>query len=147
MIISVLTTTSFWTWTCFQELRKYLQQSMPLNYIQKPPPPKPVVRKCSVKKVFLKKLEKFTGKHFCQNLLFTTATLLKNWLRHKSYPLNYEKFLRAPLIHIIQVKCFYFSWNLIGFPQIRFQNALFAWFLIIFCFLLKYSKARNTKFF
>ena len=60
-----------------------------------------VVRRCSVKEVFLKILQKFKGKHLCESLSFNKvaclrpATLLKKKLWHRSFPVNFAKFLRA----------------------------------------------------
>ena len=60
-----------------------------------------VVRRCSVKKVFLEISQKFTGKHHCHNLLFNkfagfrSATLLKSFW-HRCFPVNFAKLLRTP---------------------------------------------------
>ena len=50
----------------------------------------------------LKYFAKFTGKHLCQSLFFNkaaglrAATLLKKKLWHRSFPVNFVKFLRTP---------------------------------------------------
>ena len=56
------------------------------------------------KKAVLKNFAKFTGKHLCQRLFFNKvaglmrATLLKNGLWHKCFPVNFAKFLRTPFL-------------------------------------------------
>ena len=58
---------------------------------------------CSLRKVFLRNLTKFTEKHLCQSLFFNIAagprpaTLLKMRLWHKCFPENFVKFLRTPI--------------------------------------------------
>ena len=48
--------------------------------------------------------EKFTGKHFCQSLLFNkvaglrTVTLLKKRFCYRCFPVNFSKFLKTPSI-------------------------------------------------
>ena len=55
-----------------------------------------------MKKGALVNFTKFTGKHLCQSLIFIkvaglrAATLLKKKLRHRFFPVNFVKFLRAP---------------------------------------------------
>ena len=59
-------------------------------------------RRCSVRKGVLRNVVKFTGKYLCQSLFFNKvaglrlATLLRNKLRHKCFPVNFTKFLRTP---------------------------------------------------
>ena len=59
-------------------------------------------RRCSMKKGILKNLSKFTEKHLCQSLFFNKvaglgpAILLKRWLWHKCFPMNFVKFSRTP---------------------------------------------------
>ena len=61
-----------------------------------------VARRCSAKKMFF--CEKFTRKHLCRSVFLnkvaelTLKTLLKNWLRHKRFPVNFVKFLWAPFL-------------------------------------------------
>ena len=51
-------------------------------------------RKCSLKKGVLKTFAKFTGKHLCQSLFFNfLKSLLKKWLRHRCFPVNFAKLL------------------------------------------------------
>ena len=56
------------------------------------------------KKVVLRNFTKFTGKHLCQSLFFNKiagvrpATLLKNRLWHRCFPMNFVKFLRTPFL-------------------------------------------------
>ena len=56
---------------------------------------------CSTKKGFLKNFAKITGKHLCQSLFFnkiaglSPATLLKNRLWHRCFPVIFAKFLRT----------------------------------------------------
>ena len=58
----------------------------------------------SVKKAVLRNFEKFTGKHLCQSLFFNKvagqrpATLLKNKLWHRCFPVSFAKFLRTPFL-------------------------------------------------
>ena len=52
----------------------------------------------------LKSFIKFTRKRLCQSLFFnkvaelSPATLLKNRLRHRCFPMNFVKFLRTPFL-------------------------------------------------
>ena len=48
------------------------------------------VRRSSRPEVFCKKM--FTGKHLCQSLFFNNVA----GLRHRCFPVNFAKFLRAP---------------------------------------------------
>ena len=56
------------------------------------------------KKSALRKFAKFTGKHRWHSLFFNKvtglrpATLLKNRLWHRCFPVNFEKFLRTPFL-------------------------------------------------
>ena len=56
------------------------------------------------RKVFLRNLEKFTGKHLFQSLVFNkvvglrTVTLLKKRPWHRCFPVNFSKFLRTPSV-------------------------------------------------
>ena len=56
------------------------------------------------KKYVFRNFAKFTGKHQCQSLYFDkvagmrTATLLKERLWHRCFPVNFAKFLRAPFL-------------------------------------------------
>ena len=60
-----------------------------------------VARRCSMKKGVLKTFTKFTGKDLCQSLFFNKvaalrpATLLKNRLWHRCFPVNFVTFLRT----------------------------------------------------
>ena len=60
-------------------------------------------REVFCKKVVLRNLTKFTGKHLCQSLFFFNkvagqrpATLLKKRLLHRCFPVNFVKILRTP---------------------------------------------------
>ena len=73
-------------------------------------------RRCSVRKGVLKNFSKFTGKHLCQRLYFNKAEGLLKFtgiqlyqslyfdkvaglrLWHRCFPMNFEKFLRTPLL-------------------------------------------------
>ena len=52
----------------------------------------------------LRNFTKFTGKHLCQSLFFNNVaglrspTLLKKRLSHRSFPVNFVKFLRTPFL-------------------------------------------------
>ena len=56
------------------------------------------------RKGVLRNFERFTGKHFCQNLLFNkvpglrTVTLLKKRFWYRCFPVNFSKFLKTPSI-------------------------------------------------
>ena len=72
-------------------------------------------RRCYVKKGFLRNFPKFTGKHLCLSLFFNKVaglspkTLLKKRLWHRSFPVNFAKFLRTPLFYILALgDCFWF---------------------------------------
>ena len=60
-----------------------------------------VVRRCSVKKLFLEISQNSQGKHLCQRLFFNKvaglrlATLFKKSVRHRCFPVNFVKFLRT----------------------------------------------------
>ena len=68
--------------------------------------------RCSVKKDVLKYFGKFTGKHLCQIPFFNKAaglrlpTLLKKRLKHRCFPVNFVKFLRAPFYRTRPGECF-----------------------------------------
>ena len=57
-----------------------------------------------LKKSVLRNFTKFTGKYLCQGLFFNKdaglrpATLLKKRLWHRSFPVNFVKFLRTPFL-------------------------------------------------
>ena len=57
-----------------------------------------------VRKGVPRNFAKFKGKHLCQRLFFNKvaalgpATLLKKSLRHRRFPVNFAKFLRAPFL-------------------------------------------------
>ena len=53
-----------------------------------------VAQNCSIKKGVLKTFTKFTGKHLRQRVSF----LIKKRLWHSCFPMNFEKFLRAPFL-------------------------------------------------
>ena len=56
------------------------------------------------KKDVLRNFPKVTGQHLCHSLFFNKvaglrpATLLKKRLRHRYFPVNFEKFLRTSFI-------------------------------------------------
>ena len=54
---------------------------------------------CSVKKGVLRNFAKLTGKHLCHSILIklqASVTWLKKILLHRSFPVNFAKFLRTP---------------------------------------------------
>ena len=61
-------------------------------------------KRCFLKKDVLKNFAKLTGKHLCQSFFFNNvaglrlATLLKNTLWHRCFPMNFAKFLRTPYL-------------------------------------------------
>ena len=75
------------------------------------------------KKGALRNSAEFTGKHLCQGLFFNKVavlfnkvagllpeTLLKKRLRHRCFPVNFVKFLRAPFLAKGSSGCFFFSY-------------------------------------
>ena len=60
--------------------------------------------RCSVRKGVLRNFVKFTRKHLCHSIFFNKvpglrpATLLKNRLWHRCFPVNFAKFLRTPFL-------------------------------------------------
>ena len=70
------------------------------------------LRRCSVKKLFLKNLQKFTGKHLCQSLFLSKAatlrpaTLLKKKPWHGCFSANFAKVLRTPFLTNTSGDCF-----------------------------------------
>ena len=67
-------------------------------------------RRCSVRKFFLRNFAKFTGKNLCQSLYFnkaadlSPATLSKQRLLHRCFPVNFAKFLRTPFLQNTSVR-------------------------------------------
>ena len=62
-------------------------------------------RRCSIRKGVLRNFAKFTGKHMCQSLFLNkvaglrpTASLLKERLWRRCFPVNFTKFLRTPFL-------------------------------------------------
>ena len=61
-------------------------------------------QRCSIKQGVPENFAKFTGKYLCQSLFFNkvagvmTATLFKNRLWHRRFPVNFAKFLRTPFL-------------------------------------------------
>ena len=68
-----------------------------------------------MKKGVLRNFTKFTGKRLGQSLLFNKvaglrpATLLKGRLWHRCFPVNFAKFVRAPLYRTPLDDCFYWE--------------------------------------
>ena len=61
-------------------------------------------RRCSVKKSVIRNFAKFTRKHLCQSIFFNIvaglrpATVLKERLWHRCFPMSFAKFLRTPFL-------------------------------------------------
>ena len=61
-------------------------------------------RRCSIRNGVLRNFVKFTGKLLCQGLFsnkvagLRPATLLKKWLWHRCFPVNFAKFLKTPFL-------------------------------------------------
>ena len=58
-------------------------------------------QRCSMKKVFLEISQNFKRKHLCQSIFFNKVTglgLLKRRLWHRSFHVNFEKFLRTTVL-------------------------------------------------
>ena len=76
-------------------------------------------RRCSIKKGVLRNFVKFTGKSLRQSLFFNKvaglrcATLLKNRLWHRCFPVNFIKLLKTPFLKntsgrlLLTLKCIY----------------------------------------
>ena len=70
-------------------------------------------QRCSVRKCVIRNFAKFTGKHLYQRLFFnkvlglSTATLLKKRLWHRSFPVNFVKFLRTSFLQDTLDDCFF----------------------------------------
>ena len=84
------------------------------------------VRRCSVKKVFLKISQNSQEKHLCQWLFFNKvaglgpATLLKKSLWHRC-SVNFAKFLRTPF------STGHFRWLLLEAPIVGFEKVNDRW--------------------
>ena len=74
-------------------------------------------RRCSIKKGVLKSFSKFKGKYLYQSLFFP-ATLLKNRLWHRCFPVNSENFLRIPFLQNTSGRLL--LWRLFQTSQLRF---------------------------
>ena len=76
-------------------------------------------RRCSVRKGVFSNFAKSTGRQLCQSLFFnkvtglSPATLLKNRLRHRCFPVNFTKFLRIPFLQNTSGRLLLDSQNLI----------------------------------
>ena len=59
------------------------------------------MNRCSIKKLLFKNLAIFTGKHLCWSLFFNenaglqSCNFFKKRLKHRRFPVNNAKFLRA----------------------------------------------------
>ena len=105
------------------------------------------------KKGVIRNFAKFTGKHLCQRVLFDkvaglrTAPLLKRTVRHRSFPVNFAKFLRTPfftqylLLLYLMVYWDYGSWKLIKNLRAFFYFKSGMWIISI---TAKYFK-RSVK--
>ena len=90
--------------------------------------------RCSVRKGVLRNFVKFTRKHLCHSIFFNKvpglrpATLLKNRLWHRCFPVNFAKFLRTPFLQNtsgrLLLKAIFFSWTEL------LENLLLAKYLI-----------------
>ena len=71
-------------------------------------------QRCSIKKVVLKSLAKFIGKHLCQSLFFNKVAGLKSatLFKKRLCSVNFAKFLRTPLYRVPPDDCS-FEWRLI----------------------------------
>ena len=70
-------------------------------------------QRCSIKKGALRNFAKFTGKYLCQSLFFNKvavfkpATLLKERIWHRCFPVNFAKFLKRPFCRTHLDDCFW----------------------------------------
>ena len=55
-----------------------------------------VVQRCFCKKGVPRNFAKFTGKQLCQSLFLNKVAGLRLW--HRSFPVNFEKFVRTPFL-------------------------------------------------
>ena len=62
-------------------------------------------QRCSIKIGLLKNFLKFAGKHLCQSL-FQVCNIIKIRLWHRSFPVNFAKFLRTPIYRTLLGVCF-----------------------------------------
>ena len=95
------------------------------------------------KKSVLKNFGTFTGKHLFQSLFFNkvlglrSATLSKKRLWHRSFPVNFQKFLRAPFLQnprllpppspvwlLLAVAIQYFYWSNVASTEAATRGAL-----------------------
>ena len=88
------------------------------SFGRKKHPPEVIVRKG-----VLRNFAKFTGKHLCQSLFFNKVTylrpaiLLKKRLWYRCFPVNFEKFLRAPFWQNNSGGCLWTFWPSSEFLQ------------------------------
>ena len=94
-------------------------------------------QRSSVKKMCLRSFTKFTWKHLCFNLSFSTLSKKRPW--HRCFPVNFVKFLRTTFFkeHL---------WWLLLFFTVLFLYSLKTkykteslWLLIIYCYVLKFT--------
>ena len=96
-----------------------------------------VVRRWSVKKVFVEISQKLTGKHLCQRFFFNKvaglrpATLLEKSLWRRCFPMNFAKFLKTPFFteHL--------RWLFLNFHKLWYRKGLWLKFLETFSNLLE----------
>ena len=106
------------------------------------------------KKGVIENFAKFTGKHLCQSLFFNKvagfrpATLLKERLRHRCFPVNFVKFLRTPFF--IEHLCWLLltlDHNVIKAGRHLFINKLTSKELRSILFLKNIKKLFSAKYF
>ena len=119
--------------------------------LQKQPP------EVLLKKGVLKTFAKFTGKHLCQTLFFNnvaglrSATLLKNRLWHRCFPVSFGKILKHLFSQNTSCGCFC-SYSQIFFKKAALKNfAIFTakhlcWSLLQVCNFMK-KRLQISRFF
>ena len=96
-------------------------------------------QRCSFRKSAFRNFAKFTVKHLCQSLFFNKAaalrpaSLLKERLWHRCFPMNFAKFLGAPFLQNTFGRLL--LW-LFGNPSQSNQSLLRFWFFTIWFWLL-----------
>ena len=80
-------------------------------------PPGEVVRRCSVKKMYLEILQNSHG-NIC-TWVFIKKTSLKKRLWHRCFPANFEKFLKTPFL-IEHLRWLFLNFTNITFTQYEF---------------------------
>ena len=101
----------------------------------------------------LKNFTKFTGKHLCQSFFASSlrpATLLKERLWHRYFPVNFVKFLRTPisaehlwwLLLILYLSKFQYEWQRI---KKQTENVLLTAFFLLTVVKSEFSSEKDDE--